>query len=266
VVSRRAIGPEGVPAFTSLEAMIESGLAVDAVALCNRPGERVAAAKQALAAGLHVFLEKPPAVTMDEAQDLVAFARAQGVTLFASWHARANQAVEDARTILSTRTITGFHINWLEDVNKWHPGQTWIWEQGGFGVFDPGINALSILTHILPSRVSVDSAELITPDGAAMPIRAALTMTGEVSGTAVFDWRPRTDECWTIDIDTREGHVGLDHGGRRLLLGGVVSHDGADEEYRRLYAQFASLVAAGRSDVDLEPLRLVEEAFAVSLV
>src|SRR3546814_6448955 len=41
-------------------------------------------------------------------------------------------------------------IVWKEDVRRWHPGQQWIWEAGGFGVLDPGINALSIATRILP--------------------------------------------------------------------------------------------------------------------
>jgi hypothetical protein len=45
-------------------------------------------------------------------------------------------------------------IVWHEDVRKWHPGQQWIWEPGGFGVFDPGINALSIATRIFPASSS----------------------------------------------------------------------------------------------------------------
>ena len=45
-------------------------------------------------------------------------------------------------------------VTWKEDVRHWHPGQQWIWEAGGFGVFDPGINALSIVTKIMPDRSS----------------------------------------------------------------------------------------------------------------
>jgi D-galactose 1-dehydrogenase len=44
------------------------------------------------------------------------------------------------------------NVIWREDVRVWHPGQDWIWQPGGLGVFDPGINALSIITHILPAR------------------------------------------------------------------------------------------------------------------
>ena len=48
-------------------------------------------------------------------------------------------------------------ILWHEDVHKWHPGQQWIWEPGGFGVFDPGINAFSIATKIFPGGLFVQS-------------------------------------------------------------------------------------------------------------
>ena len=48
-------------------------------------------------------------------------------------------------------------IIWKEDVHHWHPGQRWIWEPGGFGVFDPGINALSVLTEILPTKSCVEA-------------------------------------------------------------------------------------------------------------
>ena len=54
---------------------------------------------------------------------------------------------------LAGRTIRRVECTWKEDVRVWHPGQAWIWEPG-IGVFDPGINALSVLTRILPPRRS----------------------------------------------------------------------------------------------------------------
>jgi D-galactose 1-dehydrogenase len=50
------------------------------------------------------------------------------------------------------RQVARGRITWREDVRKWHPGQDWVFEPGGMGVFDPGINALSILTISCPSR------------------------------------------------------------------------------------------------------------------
>jgi D-galactose 1-dehydrogenase len=247
VISRRGVGPDGVPAFTSLAEMIASEIEVDAVALCNRPDERIATAREAIAAGLHVFLEKPPATTLGAAAALRDYAAAQGVTLFASWHARANAAVEQAKAFLATRAISAIEINWLEDVEKWHPGQSWIWAPGGFGVYDPGINALSILTHIVPFAINVKSARHEMPHGVAMPIRAEIE----------FD---APDHA----VTAHAGLIVLDHGGKRLSIDGQILCDGADEEYARLYGQFVDLVTTGKSGVDLEPLRIVADAFMIA--
>jgi len=140
---------EGVANFISIEEMI-AGVQLDAVALCQPPQVRFAAARHALAAGKHVFLEKPPGATLAELRILTELADANGVTLFASWHSRYAPGVAPARDWLAGKTIRSVTIEWKEDVRHWHPGQAWIWQAGGMGVFDPGINALSIATAILP--------------------------------------------------------------------------------------------------------------------
>ena len=45
--------------FTSLDAMLESGVPVDAVHILTPPDQHHSGALRALKAGLHVFLEKP---------------------------------------------------------------------------------------------------------------------------------------------------------------------------------------------------------------
>lgn len=56
------------------------------------------------------------------------------------------------------------------------PGQTWIWKPGGLGVFDPGINAFSVLTHIIPGVLSLREAELRYPVNCETPIAATLSL------------------------------------------------------------------------------------------
>ena len=55
-------------------------------------------------------------------------------------------------------------------------GSTWIWKGGGLGVFDPGINALSILTRIFPARCCCVEAELSYPANCETPIAARLLL------------------------------------------------------------------------------------------
>lgn len=50
----------GVPHFPTLQALLESGVPVDAVAMCQPPQFRYEAAVLAIRSGKHVLLEKPP--------------------------------------------------------------------------------------------------------------------------------------------------------------------------------------------------------------
>ena len=61
------------------------------------------------------------------------------VLLLQSWHSRYAPAVNTARARLESEAVRAIRIVWEEDVRQWHPGQEWIWQSGGFGVFDPGI-------------------------------------------------------------------------------------------------------------------------------
>ena len=251
-----------LPVYPTLAAMLAAHPEITAVSLCQPPIARYAAACEAIAAGRHVMLEKPPAATLAEAQALVQLAKEAGVTLFAAWHSRAAAAVGSARDWLAGASIRLVRIEWKEDVRHWHPGQRWIWNEGGFGVFDPGINALSILTEIMPTRVDLVAADLEVPANCAMPIAARLEMTGPEGCVieAEFDWRQTGPQTWNIACETDKGTLVLSEGGNRLAIDGADQPVGPEGEYRALYARFAELVARGASDADFEPLRLVEEA------
>ncbi|MCP3374202.1 Gfo/Idh/MocA family protein [Bradyrhizobium cajani] len=262
VASRNASLP-GLPHFATIEELLEKGPPIDAVSLCTPPQVRRAQAAAALAAGKHVMLEKPPGTGVAELDPLIAMAADAKRTLFATWHSRYAPAVEPARQWLAERRIASVHISWKEDVRVWHPGQGWIWEPGGLGVFDPGINALSILTRILPQPVFVTAAELAFPANCQAPIAANLTLT-DIRGlpvSAEFDFRQTGPQSWDIVVETDQGRMTLSNGGARMAVDGKVLAEAPDEEYRGLYRRFVALAATGASDVDLTPLSLVADAF-----
>lgn len=261
-VSPRDPGPGTVPHFRSVEALLDGGLAVDAVALCTPPQVRYDLAAAALARGMHVFLEKPPGATLAEVAALASQAGKVGATLFAGWHSRFAAGVAPARAWLAERRIERVSIVWREDVRVWHPGQAWIWEPGGLGVFDPGINALSIATHILPRPFFLREAVLSRPANRAAPIAAELHFR-DSAGAPIhmdLDWRQTGPQSWDIVVETDAGTLKLAHGGAVLTLPTGTEH-GEDMEYPGLYARFATLIRGGRSDVDIDPLRLVADAF-----
>jgi D-galactose 1-dehydrogenase len=253
----------GVPWFATAGELY-SGMAgkLDAVAICTPPVPRYAIARDAMLAGLDVLLEKPPAATLGEVEHLETIAREKARSLYATWHSQHGPGVAGAAEALAGQAVTGLAISWFEDVRKWHPGQEWIWAAGGFGVFDPGINALSIATRILPMPLFVREARLTMPANKQAPIAASLTFGDNLK--AEFDWRYEQGEAWTIRVETQEGpFVELRDGGARLLIDGAEQRVGPDAEYPSIYARFAELVAARQSEVDRAPLRIVADAFLV---
>jgi predicted dehydrogenase len=261
VVARNGADGCEVPVFESLGDLL-AGLPgeVDAVAVCTPPRVRHAIAAEAIEAGLAVLLEKPPAATLGELQDLEARARAKGTCLFAAWHAQAAPAVAPAARLLAEEIITRLTIDWREDVRKWHPGQDWIWEPEGFGVLDTGINALSIASAILPAPLLVEEAEFHVPANRQAPIAATLRFRG-ADHKATFDWRAQDKEARSIRVGTASGRdLALHDGGARMVVDGVEQSLGPFAEYRALYDRFAELVAARAVDVDSQPLRVLADA------
>jgi predicted dehydrogenase len=267
LVATASQGPQldHLPGYSGIEAMIAGGHTLDAVAICTPPAGRHAIAVAAIDAGLHVLLEKPTAATLSEAADLAERAAARGVTLFATWHSREAAGVAPARAWLKERRVDAVRITWKEDIRRWHPGQEWILGAGGFGVFDPGINALSILAAILPGKVLLESAWMEVPQGREAPLAAALEMRwGAVPVTAEFDFLQTGPQAWDIEADTDRGTLKLSLGGSKMFIDGAATSDEPDREYARLYSRFADLVRRGGSDVDVAPLMLVADAFLIA--
>lgn len=267
LVSQRGVTHGGLPTFRSQAEMLQAMPDVDAVANCTPPDVRHALVREALDAGKHVLMEKPPTASLMEMEDLTAAAARAGRTLFATWHSQFNPAVDEARSLLAGQKVRSVTVTWKEDVRRWHPGQDWIWQAGGFGVFDPGINAFSVLTKVLPFRLFPAKADLQFPANRDTPIAATVTFrapkeSGLKTATADLDWRQEGEQTWTIRIETADGRtLLLTRGGTCLAVDGVDVVTATDQEYRHIYRRFADLAKSSASDVDLDPLRMVSDCF-----
>ena len=267
VSSQRGLTAGNALAFRDHTDLLAKTPSLDAVAVCTPPQARHLIARAALEADKHVMLEKPPAATLSELSDLKRLADAKGLVLMTTWHSQYNDGVDEAKRLLKGKTVTRLFVEWKEDVRKWHPGQAWIFRAGGFGVFDPCINALSIVTKIMPEPVAVTSGELFFPKNAEAPIAAnlALSCGGRTRGFSVeTDWRPIEKEIWEITIETADGMtLKLFSGGARIEVNGKVAVDRQAEEYEAIYMHFDRLLIAGESYIDAAPFELVADAFMV---
>ena len=260
---------DGVPSFDTIDALVKSKIAVDAVALCTPPSVRLAMARACFDAGYHVLIEKPPTPTIGEMTAMIDYARKKKRVLYATWHSRYNKAIDEAKKRLKGKHVSFMRVTWKEDVNKWHPGQAWIAEPGGFGVFDPGINALSVVTKVLPEPIYVDSATIEVPENWATPIAAQIRFkrgdAQKVDMSAVFDWRQRGEQTWDIDLKTKDGiDMKLSKGGSVLHVNGKLVLEAKLKEYEMIYAKFARLLKAKKSDTDYSPLQLECDIFMLA--
>lgn len=255
--------PEGVKAYDDMDAMLAAHPEIEAIAICTPPQIRHEIAKAVIATGRHVFLEKPPAATLGEAEAIKTLAAAKGVSLLASWHSRFAPAVEATRKWVSERPIKSITIHWKENVRQWHPGQAWIFEPGGMGVFDPGINSLSILTRILKDSVMVKGADLHIPVNCDAPIQVEMDMQTEAgfSIRAEYDFLQTGVQTWSIYVESVAGEkLTLSMGGTELEIDGKTLIKEKEAEYSGLYAHFYNLIQKKESDADFSPLRIVADA------
>jgi D-galactose 1-dehydrogenase len=255
--------------FPTIEALLAGMSNIDAVAVCTPPAYHYQAARLALGQGKHVLLEKPPCTTLSQFDSMVALAKAAGRTLYQTWHSRHALGVAPAARLLRERRLLRVHVTWKEDVRRWHPGQAWIWQPGGFGVLDAGINALSILTQIIDEPIFAKSARLLVPSNCDTPIAAEIQFVCD-SGleiTAELDFRHTGTQTWDIDLATDAGPMKLSAGGALWTVGDErVAPDpaGVASEYGSIYRRFAELIATGETEADARPLRLVADVLLVA--
>jgi D-galactose 1-dehydrogenase len=266
--SSRHAQAEGVNNFNSLQQMLAAMPGLDAISICTPPQMHYEMARLALNSGKHVLMEKPPCSSLLHLLHLAELASARELTLYQTWHSQHAAGVKPARDQLAGRKLKAGKVTWKEDVRVWHPGQAWIWEAGGFGVLDPGINALSILTKLIHEPLFVRAATLYVPANCETPIAAQICLVcdGGALIDVELDFRHTGTQTWDIDLETDVGPLKLSAGGGQLTVGSVPVPDDSGKlqsEYQSIYRRFAELIAQRDCEVDMRPMQLVADIFLV---
>ncbi len=98
---------------------------IDSVSICALTPEHAPLAIQALEQGKHVLVEKPMAVSSDEARRMTAAAQAAGKTLMIGYNHSYDLAAEYVRGLLDSGELGELlHVEafFYEDRDAWHAG------------------------------------------------------------------------------------------------------------------------------------------------
>jgi predicted dehydrogenase/nucleoside-diphosphate-sugar epimerase len=163
----------GIKAYASLEAML-SEERIDVVHVLVPPDLHHPIAKKALEAGSHVFVEKPMCVSVEECDDLLATARAAGLTIgvnhsmiYIPAYERLRRHVHDG----DLGSIDYLSINHLSElgVMRLGPFGNWIVREPGNALLEIGPHPVSELIDLVgvPDELSVTAdRDTILPGGA----------------------------------------------------------------------------------------------------
>jgi hypothetical protein len=111
-------------------------------------------------------------------------------------------------------------------------------------------------------------ARLSVPKNCSTPIAAELSFTADngVPVWAEFDFRKTGPQHWDIEVETDQGSLRLSLGGNLLEIDGASHVVGEEDEYGALYDRFQSLIRSGKSEIDLVPLQIVDDAMSFGSV
>ena len=142
----------GLPRFERLDEALAT-LRPDAVAICTYTEHHAAMAVQALAAGAHVFCEKPLADTLEAARRVVGAARAAGKTLLIGYilrvHPSWSRFVEIGRT-LGKPLVMRMNLNQQSAGSFWEVHKKLM--QSTSPIVDCGVHYVDIMCQVTGAR------------------------------------------------------------------------------------------------------------------
>ncbi|MBE3597502.1 MAG: Gfo/Idh/MocA family oxidoreductase [Limnochordaceae bacterium] len=200
----------GVPAaYGSLEEMLEARPEIEAVVVCTPNHLHARQALLALEAGKHVLVEKPMALTAEDADAMVAAARSSRRVLMVGFTHRFyafNQEVHRLVREGAIGRILSFRVRFAHrgPYVAWPAESDWFLRAdraGGGALLDMGIHAVDLVRWLSGSEVGDVSAVLATVEPG-----------GEVDRVAHLALRLQDGAIGTIEVgwSTHEGVMGYE--------------------------------------------------------
>lgn len=272
----------GIPGvFTSVDALLaESGC--DAVANVTPDAFHAEISLQALAAGKHVFCEKPLATNHADAKKMAAAAKRAGVVNMVNFSYRNSSALQEAAKLVASGKLgeirhveAHYFQSWLSSTvwGEWSTTPAWLWRlssahgsKGALG--DVGVHILDMATFPVGKMKSIrckfknfkkakgnriGAYKLDTNDSALMTVEfangalASVTTTRYATGhqNSLFLTVHGTEGALRIDLDKSYSDIDLCLGKNRHSATWTTK---TCRSTPNLYARFVRSIRSGKND------------------
>lgn len=208
----------GLAAYGDYREMIERAKP-DALIVATPTRTHAEIVRYALGAGLHVFVEKPFCLSVDEGRELAALAERAKVVNQVGYHYRFVGAFREAKRILDAGAIGkvhNFRIEAYGPVVLQPKGSTWrsAKSEGGGCLYDYASHAANLATHLfgMPAGVGGASVQSVFSKGVDDEVYATLYYASGVTGQLCINWSDDTQRKMSMRVEAwgREGKLNAD--------------------------------------------------------
>ena len=146
--------PESIPQYTDYKEMIVKEKP-ELVAICTESGKHAPIALDCIEAGIHLIIEKPIALSLEEADAIIEKSREKNVRVCACHQNRFNKSIQKIREAIEQerfgRLLYGTaHIRWNRG-EDYYKQATWrgTWEQDGGALMNQCIHNIDLLRWMM---------------------------------------------------------------------------------------------------------------------
>lgn len=151
---------ENVRVYSDYKAMLAENSSITLVSIATESGSHARIALDVTASGRHVMIEKPVALSMADADEVVRSGKAHNVKICVCHQNRFNSAVQALRRAVddgSFGRIThgSIHIRWNRGKDYYsHDNWRGTWENDGGALMNQSIHGIDLLMWMMNSRVT----------------------------------------------------------------------------------------------------------------
>ncbi|MCD6041467.1 MAG: Gfo/Idh/MocA family oxidoreductase [Burkholderiales bacterium] len=218
----------GLAAYADYRELVERAKP-DALIVATPTRTHAEIVRHALQRGLHVFVEKPFCLSVDEGCELAALAARAGVVNQVGYHYRFVGAFQEAKRLIEKRAIGevhNFRVEAYGPVVLQPKGSTWRSNktEGGGCLYDYASHAANLVTHLfgMPAGVGGAAMQSVFSKGVDDEVYATLYYANGLTGQLCINWSDDTQRKMSMRVEAwgREGKLNADRQECQLYLRG----------------------------------------------